>query len=178
MAVTTENGWLQCNRDSIITPLVPGTNGVRPEVRAGVCATVLVAWCAWWHENIYPIDTYKPRDYWGWSATNEVWNSNHLSGTAVDLNATRLPWQRYVLPKALRDKINNVGIPLFEGTIYWGGNWGRVDEMHSQINIPQTRQGVLLDFVRRRIGADGRIDSGGADQATWEAIAAEVFGTN
>ena len=134
MALITENGWSQCGSRDIVKPFVPGTSNVRPEVRGGVAATILIAWCSWWHQNVRPIDVYKPRDYWGWSATNEVWNSNHLSGTAVDLCATELPWKREVMPQWQIDAVQR-GLALFDYTIFWGGNWarGNKDQMHSQL---------------------------------------------
>ena len=147
MAILTENGWEQCSRAECENPVVPGTENVRIEVRAGDVAIVLVAWAAWWHRNVMPIDVFKPRDYWGWSATNDVWNSNHLSGTAIDLNATQLPWQRSVLPQ---DKVNaiNQGLKLFEGVIFWGGAWDRVDQMHAQINGNAARVKEFADKLR------------------------------
>ena len=131
--LVTENGWSQCSRAQCDNPLVPGTRKVRIEVQKGDPSTILIAWAAWWHRNVRSIE---PRDghrnWWGYSATNDVWNSNHLSGTAVDLCADELPWQRQVMPG---DQIGMVrrGLDLFEGHVYWGGNWQRVDEMHSQM---------------------------------------------
>jgi hypothetical protein len=133
MTLITENGYPQCSRAQCVNPEVPGTDGVRPEVLAGDVATVLVAWCAWFHRNVRPIDVYKPRDYWAWSATNDVWNSNHLSGTAVDLCASALPWQRYTMPQDQVDR-TRTGLALFEGVVFWGRDWDRPDEMHFQIN--------------------------------------------
>lgn len=136
MALITENGWRQCSAAETVRAVVPGTRDVRIEIRAGDAATILNAWAAWWHKNVYPIDTYKPRDYWGWSATNSVWNSNHLSGTAIDLNATTLPWQQRTM-SAEKIATVNYGLKLFEGCIFWGGHWQRVDEMHSQLAYPE-----------------------------------------
>jgi len=135
MALVTENGWSQCSRSECETPLIPGTDGVRPELRKGDVAVILGGFAAWWHRNLMKIDQYKPRDYWAWSATNDVWNSNHLSGTALDLNATLLPWQRHTMTQRQIDIVKQ-GISLFEGTVFWGGFWDRVDQMHVQIALP------------------------------------------
>lgn len=110
---------------------MPGTRAV-VELRAGDVSTVLKGWAAWYHRNVERIDTGQ-RDEWGWSATNDVWNSNHLSGTAIDINATRYPWQQYTMPA---DRVATVehGLDLFEGTVFWGRWWDRPDEMHYQIN--------------------------------------------
>lgn len=132
--LTTENGWAQCSRDMCDNPLVPGTRNVRIEIQSGDAATILTAWAAWWHRNVRSIEPPDGhRNWWGWSATNDVWNSNHLSGTAVDLCADELPWKHFTMTS---DQIAIVqrGLALFEGHVFWGGNWSDpVDQMHSQM---------------------------------------------
>jgi len=73
---------------------------------------------------------------WGWSATNDVGNSNHLSGTAVDILAPWRPWGARVLSRNIIDKTNNL-LGFYEGAIYWGRNWSRADEMHFQLGWPE-----------------------------------------
>ncbi|MDE8648070.1 M15 family metallopeptidase [Rhodococcus qingshengii] len=139
MALITENGWSQVNSNAIVKAVVPGTEAVRIEVRGGVVATILNAWAAWYHGNVETIDRYRPRDYWGWSATNAVSNSNHLSGTAIDLCATQYPWgsdASWNMPPERIAKIRE-GLRLFDGTIFWGQDWSRKDPMHFQINYPE-----------------------------------------
>ncbi|KAF0961831.1 MULTISPECIES: M15 family metallopeptidase [Rhodococcus] len=135
----SENGWRICDTGEIVKPLVPGTDNVRPEVRRGAAATILVAWAALWHRRIWRIDSYRPRDYWGFSWDNDIANSNHLSGTAVDLNATRLPWKVRASVNMPADKIAAVRQMLteFEGTVFWGEDWATKDPMHTQINLPE-----------------------------------------
>ncbi|MGV9868779.1 M15 family metallopeptidase [Rhodococcus koreensis] len=88
---------------------------------------------------MWRIDTFKPRDYWGFSWDNEIADSNHLSGTAVDLNATRLPWKVPASQNMPADKIATVRQMLvdFEDTIFWGENWNTKDPMHAQINLSE-----------------------------------------
>ena len=131
MTLITENGWPKIPANQLDRGLVPGTTQAL-EVRAGDVSVILKGFAAWYHRNVEPIDRYKPRDDWGWSATNDVWNSNHLSGTAIDINATQYPWKRLTMPK---DRVAKVlqGIKLFEGTVFWGRGWRTVDEMHYQI---------------------------------------------
>jgi D-alanyl-D-alanine carboxypeptidase len=147
--LATENGWPQCSRDQCVNPVVPGTRKVRIEIREGVASTILVAWAAWWHRNVRSIE---PRDghrnWWGWSATNDVWNSNHLSGTAVDLCADELPWQRYTMSGDERALVQR-GLGLFEGHVYWGGVWNRVDEMHSQMAGSTLNNSRTAEFAER-----------------------------
>lgn len=136
MALQTENGWYQIPASQTVRAVVPGTKAVRLEIQQGIPATIINAWAAWYHKNVEDIEyNYNngARDDWAWSATNDVWNSNHLSGTAIDLNATKYPWGTYRMPQ---DKINKVreGLKLFEGTIFWGRDWSKPDEMHFQLN--------------------------------------------
>lgn len=143
--VPSENGWPQCTSAETVYVQVPGTT-TSLRVRKGDAATILIAWCIWYHRNVEPIDLYKGApgtDDWGYSADNDVPDSNHLSATAVDLNATQYPWGRRVMPQ---NRINAVreGLKLFEGTIFWGADWSRADEMHYQIgkgpNDPKIRE--------------------------------------
>ncbi|UOK18016.1 lysin A, L-Ala-D-Glu peptidase domain [Gordonia phage Santhid] len=169
----SENGWRMCNRDECVTVTVAGM-GVH--LRSGYAAEVLGAWIRWYHENVERIDLYKPLDDWGWSATNDVGNSNHLSGTAVDLNATQYPWGRRVMPKDRIAKVRR-GLALFEGTIFWGADWSRADEMHYQLGVGTAAGNgaseKLIDFARRRID-NGRLIEGPPPEPDWE-IPAEVF---
>lgn len=152
MGLITENGWPQCSRAQCENPVVPGTKNVRIEIQSGDPCTILVAWAAWWHRNVRSIE---PRDghrnWWGWSGTNDVWNSNHLSGTAEDLCADELPWQQHVMPG---DQIAMVrrGLDLFEGHVYWGGNWNRVDEMHSQMGGNTYGNSRTHEFANKLLG--------------------------
>ncbi|MBF6085230.1 M15 family metallopeptidase [Nocardia cyriacigeorgica] len=178
MALITENGWPQVGRSACVNPVVPGTADVRPEVRAGDAATILIAWCAWWHKNIRPIDRYKPRDYWGWSATNAVWNSNHLSGTAVDLNATELPWQRRTMSAAEVARIEE-GLRLFDGTIFWGGHWDRVDQMHAQLNLPEGHP-KIREFAEKlnngHLGIYGPAPQDADNEPAWDDVLHQLMG--
>lgn len=76
----------------------------------------------------------EANDDWSWninSTTDSGRCSNHASGTAVDLNATRHPmYEKGTFSakqmKALRKLINS-----YNGHIVWGGDWTNpVDEMH------------------------------------------------
>lgn len=130
----SENGWRMCDRNECVVALpglgIPHTNTA--PVRAGAAATVLNAWIVYYHRNIEPLVS----PVWGWSATNQVATSNHLSGTAVDLNAPQYPWGYRTMPA---DRIAKVraGLDLFEGTVYWGATWNRPDEMHYQLGYPE-----------------------------------------
>lgn len=124
----SENGWRMCNRDECVVANPTPHSNTAP-VRAGDAATVLNAWLIWYHRNVEPVSS----PVWGWSATNDVASSNHLSGTAVDINAPKYPWGSRVMPAARIAKVRE-GLRLFEGNIFWGADWSRADEMHYQLN--------------------------------------------
>lgn len=128
----SENGWRMCNRDEcVIAPVQLEYIDTAP-LRRGDVATILGAWMVWYDRNVEEI--LSP--VWGWSNTNDVGNSNHLSGTAIDVNAPRYPWGLRTMPQARINKIRQ-GLALFEGSVFWGADWGRADEMHYQIGYPE-----------------------------------------
>lgn len=136
---TSENGWRMVNSDSCPPALVPGTD-TKLRIREGDAATILIAWACWYHNNVEPIDRFRDAptytDDWGWSEYNDVGDSNHLSGTAIDINATQYPWGARVMPDEMVAKVQE-GLRLFEGTVFWGADWSRADEMHYQIGLPE-----------------------------------------
>lgn len=131
MTLITENGWPQIDSSQLDRSPIPGTRAV-VELRQGDVSTVLKAWAAWYHRNVEPVDPGQ-RDEWGWSATNDVWNSNHLSGTAIDINAQQYPWKFYTMAAELVAVVRR-GLDLFDGVVFWGRDWDRPDEMHYQID--------------------------------------------
>ncbi len=151
LTLITENGWPQCSRDECDTALVPGTDHVRPELLAGDVDTVLSGWAAWFNRNVRPVEPADGhRNWWGWSATNDVWNSNHLSGTALDLCADELPWKQYTMPQDQVDTVHR-GLALFEGNVYWGWDWGagQQDEMHFQCGYNTWKNPQFAEFAQR-----------------------------
>lgn len=125
----SENGWRMCNRDECDIVRIPELYLMdTAPLRKGAPHTILGAWCYWYDRNVEEIIS----PVWGWSATNDVANSNHLAGTAVDIMAPKYPWQRYTMDAATQAKVRR-GLDLFEGTVFWGRNWSRPDEMHYQM---------------------------------------------
>lgn len=126
----SENGWRMCDRNECDIPRIPNLFLVdTAPLRKGPPLTILGAWLRWYDQNVEEIGS----PVWGWSATNDVPNSNHLAGCAVDVNAPKYPWGARVMP---RDRIAKVrrGLELFEGSVFWGADWGRADEMHYQLS--------------------------------------------
>ena len=129
----SENHWRMCDRNECDIPKIPNLllTDTAP-LRKGAPLTILGAWLAWYDRNVEEIGS----PVWGWSAENAVANSNHLSGTAIDVNAPKYPWGQRVMPAARIAKIRE-GLKLFEGSVFWGADWSRADEMHYQMAWPE-----------------------------------------
>lgn len=128
----------------------PGTPGDRHlYLRDGSAGFLLVHLAVWFHERVERLDLgvwdewgYAPRPVRGGTSP-----SNHASGTAMDLNATRhpmgVPVARTFTPAQLRAIRQRV--KLYGGRIDWGGEWSRPDGMHFEL-----APGTTLDGVERR----------------------------
>lgn len=164
----SENGWRMVNRDECVLINVPGLLYMdTAPVRKGYAAEALSAWAAWYDCNV-PGEIVSPT--WGWSNTNDVGNSNHLSGTALDINAPQYPWGDNRMARVYPDRVAAIrrGLKEFEGIIFWGADWARKDEMHFQLN-GGTASGDgaserLADFVRRRV-VDGQLKGSASSSA-------------
>lgn len=145
----SENGWRMVNRDGCVVggPSVGVPHSNTAPTRAGDASTILVAWMWWYHRNVEPVFS----SVWGWSATNDVANSNHLSGTALDINAPKYPWGYYRMDRATRAKVEN-GLRLFEGTVFWGRNWSKPDEMHYQLGLPEGNSKIAAFAAKLNAG--------------------------
>lgn len=118
------------NRDECVIVSGPFMNTA--PLRRGPAEIILGDFVRRYHALCAPVTSAV----WGWSATNDVGNSNHLSGTAVDINAPQWPWGVRKMPADLIARINTL-LNFYEGAVYWGRNWNRADEMHFQLNWPE-----------------------------------------
>ena len=143
----SENGWRMCNRDECVIADVPLSFIDTAPIRRGDVATILGAWMLWYDRNVEEL--LSP--VWGWSNTNDVSTSNHLSGTALDFNAPQYPWGRRVMPADRIAKVRR-GLDLFEGSVFWGSDWDRADEMHYQIAWPEGDARVAAFAEKLRAG--------------------------
>ena len=127
--VLTENGWPMVNANKTVSvQVVPAAKKV-PLLRGDV-ATILNAWIILYNREVEPIQS----QVWGWSPDNDVPNSNHMSGTAIDINAPLYPWGKRVMNAVTKSKVRSL-LAKFNGVIFWGADWGRADEMHYQIGL-------------------------------------------
>ena len=128
--VLTENGWPIVNSNKCVSvQVVPAAKRV-PLLRGDV-ATILNAFIILYNREVEPIRS----QVWGWSPDNDVWNSNHMSGTAIDIHAPWYPWGARRMPAHIKQKVFAL-LEKFDGVIYWGAGWTKPDEMHYQIGVP------------------------------------------
>lgn len=175
MVLITENGWPQISANQLDRSklVLDNDRSIPAETVGGDAGLILRAFFRWLDRNVDKIDV-GIRDEWFWSATNDVWNSNHLSGTAGDYNAQKWPWQQYTMGKEMVAKIRE-GIRLFEGTMFWGRDWSRPDEMHFQINGSAEK---IAPFAKKlREGYLGLVEGAKpADPLAWPLAAGYYFG--
>jgi len=136
----SENGWRFCDANECDTGVVPGTT-LRLPIRRGIANIILKGWCAYFHRHIESLNNHRGfTDEGAWTATNSVSTSNHLAGTAVDLNWDSHPVNVSRYQGFSASEINAVrhGQDLFEGTIFWGADWNSpLDPMHFQLRYPE-----------------------------------------
>lgn len=137
----SEAGWRMCNRDECDVIDVPGADKRYLSamiVRKGPAFIVLQALARAYHQRVEPLDLYRQGvgDDWGWSLKNAVGDSNHLAGIGLDFNAVQYPWGLLTMPTSRVDKCLALERD-FEGFVFWGRHWGKPDEMHWQIGVPE-----------------------------------------
>lgn len=130
--------------------IIPGT-GRHLYARDGSAGFLLALFALWFHERIEALDG-GVWDEWGWAnrpVRGGVDPSNHASGTAVDLNATRHPlgargtFARRLAYVRIRARLARMG-----GAIRWGADYTvRADEMHFEIVRPL----VECEAIARRL---------------------------
>jgi predicted chitinase len=153
----SENGWeparLDPGSELLIWKQVPGID-VTLQVMKGLPEVFLPAWAADWNAYIEPL---RDNDSASYTPTNSVATSNHLNGTACDLNWDSHPFlQRGSLNAAQMQTIADMEA-FYEGWMFWAGRWDDpVDEMHSQMGYGTwNRNTDALNFIARKIRSDG-----------------------
>lgn len=158
MGAFSQNGYTANNVSDTKSYKIPGTDrAIR--LRKGPAGELLVLFAAWFHREIEPIDSGQLDD-WGFavrpirgqevqydSKGNAINLSNHSSGCAEDLNATRHPLgKRGTFTPAKAKKIRDeLGRPEYGGCVRWGGDYQkRADEMHFEIVRNETACAAAL----------------------------------
>lgn len=157
MSATSQNGYPANDESLIQTFTIPGS-GRKIRLRRGAAGALLVHFASWFHANIEPLDTGQLDD-WGYAERpirgqgvqydadgNAINLSNHASGTAEDLNATRHPLgKRRTFSAADAAKIR-AELKNYDGCIRWGGDYvKRADEMHYEIVRSESACRAVLD---------------------------------
>jgi len=145
-SLKSQNGWIASKDAAEIEIISVPIKGTEIKVRCAKAVAPLIAgFCAEFHELIEPIDEGSLDD-WGYcfrmvrGSTDNL--SNHSSGTAVDLNATRhrlgrkgtFPNEKVPMIRALAKKYG----------MLWGGDFRRYDEMHFEIAVTPAKAAALI----------------------------------
>ncbi|TFV83169.1 M15 family metallopeptidase [Blastococcus sp. CT_GayMR16] len=135
--VSSQNGFSANDRSQVETYLIGGKTKVA--LRKGAPGWLLQHLGNWFDANIRDIDP-GILDDWGYAERpirggTEL--SNHASGTALDVDATKWPLGVEPTKYLTKDEIAKLKdhLTLYEGAIRWGGDYtGRKDPMHFEIN--------------------------------------------
>ncbi|EHB44141.1 hypothetical protein MycrhDRAFT_6891 [Mycolicibacterium rhodesiae JS60] len=155
----SENGWPIVDQLSCRWININGTD-VQLQIQNGIPLAVMAAFAADFHEHVEPL---RNRDSACWTETNSVGTSNHLGGTAMDLNWESHPFRiaDAGFDPAKKARLQEL-LDFYEGTIYWGNNWNSPkDAMHFQMGYgtwdskSDAPQSWVADFVTRKIRPDG-----------------------
>lgn len=122
----------------------------------GDVAWIFTDFNEWFHRNVESL-TGGQADDWAFAPRPIAGSSvisNHASGTAEDLNASRHPMFRDTMDAAKEAKIRQ-RLKRYKGAIRWGGDYraGRLDQMHFEINVSPAR----LRQIVAELKAEGTI---------------------
>lgn len=150
----SENGWQPAwvGADQLQWVLVPGTK-VNLQIQKGQPLKILRALAADFNAYIEPL---RDADSASYTPTNSVSTSNHLNGTAMDLNWDTHPFHAKGTFTAKQMKVVRELLDFYEGTIFWAGDWrSPIDEMHWQMGYGSYGNPKTDDFIVRKIRSDG-----------------------
>jgi hypothetical protein len=146
MSATSYNGWPASVKPESIRIKSYAIKGSDVKLRcAYFAAPLLVAFAEQFNELIEPLDVGA--DDWGY-CYRDVRGvpgklSNHSSGTAIDLNATKHPLGKAGTYPA--EKVPMLQALCKKYGLIWGGNWLRKDEMHFEIALDPIKTAKLID---------------------------------
>ena len=180
----TENGWppdtdrapfVSIPLSQCVQVTIPGTTETL-WFQKGAPAVILPAFMAAMNEHVEPLlNSQGYNDEGTWTNGNSVGTSNHLGATALDYNWTDHPmgpapedpragWQGSSLINGNQVPAIRELLDFCEGTVFWGGDWDTPkDSMHFQMGYDTydpAKGGAadwVEDFMRRKIGPDGRL---------------------
>jgi hypothetical protein len=147
----SQNNWIASKDASEIGIVSIPIKGTMVKVRCAKAVAPLIAgFCADFHELIEPID-HGSLDDWGFNfrmvrgSTDKL--SNHSSGTAVDLNATKHPLGKSgTFPS---EKVPMIRALAKKYGMMWGGDFRhRPDEMHFEITVSPAKAAELIRSLK------------------------------
>jgi hypothetical protein len=136
----SQNRYSANDRSVIVKYAIGQTKSVN--LRKGSTGALLAHMANWFDANIRDIDPGQ-LDEWGYAERlirGGVETSNHASGTAVDVDATKWPLGSEPSKYLTAAEIARIRehLKVYEGCIRWGGDYtGRKDPMHFEINRDQ-----------------------------------------
>lgn len=152
--MSSENGWEPAwvGADRLNWVDIPGCD-VRIQTQKGQPTAILRAWIA--DHNAY-IEPVRDRDTASYTPTNSVSTSNHLNGTAADINWDSHPFHAKGTFTPAQMKTLREMLDFYEDTIFWAGDWASpIDEMHVQLGYDTYNNPHTQDFINRKIRSDG-----------------------
>jgi hypothetical protein len=151
--IQSHNGWKASKNAEDIDIISVAIPGCLVKVRcAKAVAPLIVGFCKEFNELIEPIDGGQLDD-WGYAfrmvrgSTETL--SNHASGTAIDLNATKHPLGKIGTFPA--EKVPMIRALAKKYGLTWGGDYrNRKDEMHFEINLTPAKAAELIGRLEKK----------------------------
>lgn len=152
----SENGWEMVDEGSCVWVQVPGCD-VHLQIREGQPEKILGALAADFNAYVEPL---RDADSACWTPGNSVGSSNHLSGTALDLNWDSHPFR---VANAGFDqakiRVCREILDFYEDTVFWANDWNSPkDAMHWQMGYDtfgSENVDRVQSFIDRKIRSDG-----------------------
>jgi len=150
---TSYNGW-PASKDQAEIGVKPfKVEGTNLKIRcAEKIAPLLINFAKEFNELIEPLEG-GALDDWGY-CYRDVRGvpgklSNHSSGTAIDLNASKHPLGKV-------GTFDTAKVPMIKALakkygLTWGGDWARKDEMHFEINLDAAKTAALITKLGAKI---------------------------
>lgn len=139
----SQNGYTANDRTKVAT--YKTRSGAKLAIRKGDVATVLLYVANRFHKEV---EKLNPKECYGYAERkirgSSTTLSNHASGTAVDLNASK-HWlgDRNTFTKTQQAAIRRI-LNACGGVVRWGGDYkSRKDEMHFEINAGSAKVAAL-----------------------------------
>ena len=150
---TSYNGWPASKEQAEIGIKAYKVEGTSLKLRcAERVAPLLINFAKEFNELIEPLEGGSLDD-WGY-CYRDVRGvpgklSNHSSGTAIDLNASKHPLGKVGTFEAAK-------VPMIKALakkygLTWGGDWARKDEMHFEINLDVAKTAALITKLGAKI---------------------------